>query len=86
MCNKASSEGKDKQATSVELNEETNAHYVSPEGESLEEVYLYQLKEGKSQSPTVALTINGIPISLHLDTQADVTVVTKKHYGKLQAK
>ena len=34
----------------------------------------------------VALSINGVPISLHLDTQADVTEVFKKHYGKLQAK
>ena len=34
----------------------------------------------------VALCINGIPISLHLDTQADVTVVIKRDYGKLQAK
>ena len=85
MCNKASSEGKDKQANSVELEQETNADYVSQEEESLEEVYLYQLKEGKLQNPTVALNINGIPISLHLDTQADVTVVTEKNYGKLQA-
>ena len=56
------------------------------EEESLEEVYMYQLKKGKSQNSTVALIINGIPISLHLDTQAYVTLVTEKHYGKLQAK
>ena len=49
-------------------------------------MYLYQLKEGKLQNPTVAFNINGIPISLHLDTQADATVVSEKHYGKLQAK
>ena len=48
-------------------------------------MYLYQLKKGKSQNPTVAIHINGIPISLHLDTQADITVVTEKHYGKLRA-
>ena len=86
MCNKASNEGKGKQANSVELEQETNAHDVSQEEESLEEVYLYQLKEGKSQNPTVAININGILISLYLDTQADVTVVTEKHYGKLQDK
>ena len=51
--------------------------------EFLEDVYLYQLQKGKSQNPTVAIHINGIPISLHLDTQADVTVVTETHYGKL---
>ena len=70
----------------TQLEQETNAYYVSPEEESLEEVYLYQLKEGKSQNQTVALNINGIPINPHLDTQADVTVVTEKYYGKLQAK
>ena len=48
-------------------------------------MYWYQLKEGKSQNPTVATHINCIPICLHLDTQADVTVVTEKHYEKLQA-
>ena len=59
---------------------------MSQEEESLEEVHLYQLKEVKSQNPMVALNINGIPISLHLDTQADVTVVAEKHHGKLQYK
>ena len=80
MCNK------DKQAKSVGLEQELNAHSVSQEGESFEEVYLYQLKGGKSQNPSVALNINGIFISLHLDAQADVTIVTKKHYKKLKAK
>ena len=77
MCNKASNEGRDKQANSVELEQEPNTYCVSQEEESLEEVYLYQLKEGKSQNPTVTLNINGIPFSLHLDTQADVTVITE---------
>jgi len=53
--------------------------------EFLEDMYLYELKEEKSQNPTVIIHINGIPISLHLDTQANVTVVTEKHYGKLRA-
>ena len=48
-------------------------------------MYPYQFKEGQSRNPTVAVHINGIPISLHLDTQADVTVVTEKHYAKLLA-
>ena len=80
MCNK------DKQANSIGLEEDPNAHFVSQEEESSEEVYLYQLKGGNSQNPSVALNIHGIPISLHLDTQADVTVVTEKHYGKLKVK
>ena len=58
---------------------------MSQEENFLEDVHLYQLKEGKTQNPTVAVHINGILISLHLDTQADVTVVTEKHYGKLKA-
>ena len=76
----------DKQANSVELEQEAKEHHVSQEQESAEEVYLYQVKEGKSQNPTVALIINGIPLRLHLDKQADVTVVTEQHYGKLQDK
>ena len=58
---------------------------MSQEENFLEDVHLYQLKEGKTQNPTVAVHINGILISLHLDTQADVTVVTEKDYGKLKA-
>ena len=52
MCNKASNEGMVKQANSVEVEQEPNAYYVSQEEESLEEVYLYQLKEEKSYRRT----------------------------------
>jgi len=48
-------------------------------------VYLYQLKKGQSQNPTVAVHINGISVSPHLEMKADVTVVIEKHYGKLQS-
>ena len=58
---------------------------MSQEENFLEDMYLYQLKEGKSQNPTVAVHVNGIVISLHLDTQTDITVVTEKHSGKLKA-
>ena len=78
-------EGQAIQANAVECEQQTNAHSVSQGENFLEDVYLYQLKEAKSQNPTVAVHINGILISLHLDTQADVTVVTEKHYGKLKA-
>ena len=61
--------------------QQTNTHCGSQEEEFLEDMYLYQLREGKSQNPTVAIHINGIPISLLLDTQADIIVVTEKHYG-----
>ena len=60
----------------MELEQEPNTHLVSQEEELLEDVNLYQLKEGQSQNPAGA-----VRISLHLDTQADVTVVTKKHDG-----
>ena len=69
MCNKASNEGRDKQANSLEREQEPNTYCVSQEEESLQKVYLQQLKEGNSQNPTVTLNINGIPFSLHLDTQ-----------------
>ena len=85
VCKGAANDRKDKQANAVECEQQSNAHSVSQEENFLEDVYLYQLKEGKSQNPTVAVHINGILISLHLDTQADVTVVTEKHYGKIKA-
>ena len=77
--------GKTSEPTAVECEQQTSTHSVSQEEDFLEDVYLYQLKEGKSQNPTVALHINGILVSLHLDTRADVTVVTEKHCGKLKA-
>ena len=69
----------------MECEQQTNTHSVSRGEDFLEDVYLYQLKEGKSHNPTVAVHINGILVSLHLDTQADVTVVTERHCGKLKA-
>ena len=64
--------------------EQTNTHSESQE-DFLEDIYLYQLNEGKSQNPTVGIHISGIPISLHLYMQADVTLFTDNYYGKLQA-
>lgn len=84
-CNNAAGNGgNEKHANALESEQEANTRYVSQEEELPEEVYLYQLKQGTSQNPTVAIAINGIPISLHIDTQADVTVVTEKHYEKLR--
>ena len=82
MCTCVVNDRKDKRANAVKCEQQTNTHCESQEEELLEDVYLYQLRKGKSQNPTVAIHINGIPISLHLDTRADVTVVTEKHYGK----
>ena len=85
VCKGAANDRKDKRANAVECEQQTNTHSVSQEENFLEDVYLYQLKKGKSQNPTVAVHINDIVISLNLDTQADVMVVTEKHYGKLKA-
>jgi len=64
----AANDRKDKRANAGECEQQTNTHRGSQEEEFLD-VYLYQLQEGKSQNPTVAIHVNGIPISLHLDTQ-----------------
>ena len=85
MCKGAANDRKDKRSNAVECEQQTNTHSGSQEEEFLEDVYLYQLKEGKSQNRTVAIHINGIPVSLHLETQPDVIVVTEKHYEKLWA-
>ena len=47
--------------------------------ETNEEVYLYRVTGEKSSNPTVTLQINKVPLTLDLDTQADVTVITEKH-------
>lgn len=56
----------------MECEQQTNTHRESREEESVEDIYLCQVKEGKSQNPTVAVHINGIPISQQLYIQADV--------------
>ncbi|XP_022797448.1 uncharacterized protein LOC111335723 [Stylophora pistillata] len=86
MCKGTANYRRDKQANAVDCEQHTNTHWGYQEEEFLEDMYLYQLQRGKSQTPVVAIHINGIPISLHLDTQADVTVITEKHYGKLRTK
>ena len=35
---------------------------------------------------TVTLQVNTIPVTLHLDTQADVTVITEKHFESLKGR
>ena len=50
------------------------------DAEKTQDVYLYQVAHGKSRNPKVTLEVNSIQITLHLDTQADVTVVTEKHF------
>ena len=45
------------------------------ETEATEEVYLYRVITEKSSNPTVTLEVNTIPVTLHIDTQADVTIM-----------
>ena len=49
-----------------------------------ESVYLYQVTKGGSPSPIAVVKVNGKPLKLHIDTQADVTVITEKHFAKLE--
>ena len=57
-----------------------------PEGESevTEEVYLYQIMGDKSSNPAVTLQVNKVLVTLHLHMQADVTVITEKHFESLK--
>lgn len=38
------------------------------------------IKSGHSNYPIVELEVNVIPITSHVDTQAEITVITEKHY------
>ena len=53
-------------------------------GDPNESVYLYQVTKMGSPSPTAVVEINGKPLKLHLDTQADVTVITESHFAELE--
>ena len=54
------------------------------ESEATEEVYLYRVTRERSLNPTATLQVNTIPVTLHRDTQADVTVITEKHFESLK--
>ena len=45
---------------------------------------MYRVAEGKLRNPTVTLQVNTVPVTLHLDTQADVTFITEKHFESLK--
>ena len=61
-----------------------SASHPERESEATEEIYLYRVTGEKSSYPTVTLEVNTIPVTLHLDTQADVTVITEKHFESLK--
>ena len=51
-----------------------------PDGQSevTEEVYLFRITGDRSSNPTVTLQVNTIPVTLHVETQADVTVILQR--------
>ena len=53
--------------------------------EEMEDLYLYQVVQGKSQNSAVRLMVNSVPITLYLDTQAGVMVVTEKYFESLKS-
>ena len=74
-----------KQFRALEAGLEPSETCGQDDAEKTEDVYLYQLAHGKSRHPTVTLEVNSIQITLHLDTQADVTVVTEKTFESLKS-
>lgn len=73
-----------KQVRALECGLGPNENHPEEDSEAVEKVYLYQVTGGKSQNPTVTLQVNNVPVTLHLDTQAVVTVITEKHFGSLK--
>lgn len=45
------------------------------ETEATKEVYLYRVTTENLSNPTITLEVNTIPVTLHIDTQADVTIM-----------
>ena len=68
----------------AESDEAVGIHYTAQEEEKAEEAYAYQINSHHSNNPTVDLEMNGTPVTLHVDTQADVTVITEKHFKMLR--
>lgn len=58
---------------------------VQKETKETEDIYLYQVANGKSRNPAMTLEVNSIPVTLHLEMQADVTVITEKHFDSLKS-
>jgi len=84
VSNSAANDLKSKRANAVELEQEPSTWGFSRRG-VVRGCVSVPVEEGKSQNPTVAVHISGIPISQYLDMQADIMVVIEKHYGKLRA-
>jgi len=68
----------------VERDPDPGTSHPDGESEVTKEVFQYRITGDKSSNPTVTLQVNTIPVTLHLDTQADVTVITEKHFESLK--
>ena len=73
-----------RQVRALESEPDPSTSRPKEESETTEEVCLYRVTGEKSSNPTVTLQVNTIPVTLHLDTQADVTVITEKHFESLK--
>ncbi|PFX11958.1 Retrovirus-related Pol polyprotein [Stylophora pistillata] len=72
------------QVRAIERELDTTTRQPEEESETNEEVYLYRVTGEKSSNPTVTLQVNKVPLTQHLDTQADVKVITEKHFGRFK--
>ena len=70
------------QVRDLESDPKPSTRHPEGESEATEEIYLYRITGDRSSNPTVTLQVNTIPVTLHLDTQADVTVITEKHFER----
>ena len=68
----------------LESDPDPSTSHPEEESEAAEEVYLYRVTGEKSSNPTVTLQVNTIPVTLHLDTQANVTVIREKYFERLK--
>ena len=69
-----------RQVRALESEPDPSTSHPEEESEAPKEVCLYRVTGEKLSNPSVTLEVNRIPVTLHLDRQADVTVITKKHF------
>ena len=84
VCTERQVNRSNKQIRALEAGPDTLESEEQDEVETSGTVYLYQVSHGNARNPTATLEVNTVPVTLHLDTQADVTVVTKKHFESLK--
>ena len=73
-----------RQVRALESDPDPSTSHPEEEIEATEEAYPNRVTGERSSDPTVTLQVNTIPVTLHLDTQADGTVITEKHFESLK--